>query len=128
MTPLPDDDSKLVNFLQQHRAQVPPAASELEDQILAAVEAASKPVPTRAGEGGRFPLWGTGPQSRRCRPWIVSSAIAAGVIAAVVGYRQLMPTQPSATELANLESFMENSWYSTVTDSPDSDLLSSNDS
>lgn len=124
MTPFPDD-SKLVNFLRQHRAQAPPAAPELEDQILSAVEATPEHsvVPLRST---RFQQHGF--PRVRYRFWIVSSAVAAGLVAGIVSYRSLMPTQPSAVELANLESFIENSWYGTVTDSPDSDLISANDS
>ena len=118
MTPFLDDDPELVNFLRRYHPQVPAATPELEDQVLAAVQATSlKPSPRLRSS-----------QLLQNRFWVVSSAIAAGLIAGVVSYRALTPARPNATELANLESFIESSWYGTVSDTPENELFPTADS
>lgn len=105
----PDDDETLVNFLRQHRPEPPTAAPDLEDQIIAtiasdAIPASSKVVPLR---------------SRRRNFWITGSAIAAGLIATVASYRVLVRPPVSDSELTRLETYLETSWYETVTDNDD---------
>jgi len=91
------DDRDLVKFLRQNRAVPPPAAKGLEDTILSA-------LPEMA-------------PARRRYLWVVPSAIAATLIATFVSYRAFLPAQPSPTELASLENFMETNWHHTVNDS-----------
>jgi hypothetical protein len=116
MTQFPRDDSDLVNFLRQNRPQVPSASLDLEQQILqniAMLHPTSQPT-----------------QIRRRRPvlWLIPSVIAASLVAAVVGYRVLIPTQEAnPAELAKLERFMENNWHGTVGDPPESDIFSVTD-
>ncbi len=90
MTKFPDDDG-LVNFLRQHASAVPPAAPDLEQQVMAAVAASP-----------RLPV-------KHQKLWLVPTAVAIAVIA-WAGHRLLMPVAPSATELAGIEAFMESSW------------------
>ncbi len=112
MTQFPNDDKDLVNFLRQHRPEVPPASADLEQGILRDVET----------------LHGTSlPRQNRRRPspfWLAQSVVAAGLVAAVVGYRSFIPAQTSPAELAKLETFMENNWHGTIGDTPESDVFS----
>ena len=81
---------RLVDFLRQHASAVPPAAPDLEQQVMAAV-AASPHLPARH------------------RLWFVPTAVAIAVIA-WAGHRLLVPVAPSPTELAGIEAFMESNW------------------
>jgi ferric-dicitrate binding protein FerR (iron transport regulator) len=81
------EDHDLVSFLRQHRSNPPPAAPDLEDQILQALPA----------------------RSRR-HLWIVPSAIAASLVGAIVSYQVLRPTPPEPVDTASIESFMESNW------------------
>ena len=60
--------------------------------------------------------------------WLIPPAIAAGLVAALMGYRALTPTQLTATEITTLESFIEANWHNTVTDNPADNPLFSTDS
>ncbi|MEH2073995.1 MAG: hypothetical protein V7K57_06320 [Nostoc sp.] len=97
MTQPPDDDSDLINFLCQHRPEVPPASPDLEQQILQQVKAC--PLP---------------PLRHYSRLSLVLPALAAGLVAAIVGYRAFIPVQPSPAELATLQNFIESNWQDTV--------------
>lgn len=114
MTQFPHDDKDkdLVHFLRQHRPEVPPASADLEQQILKDVEMlhpTSLPLQIRR---------------RRSPLWLVQSVVAAGLVAAIVGYRALIPVQTSPAELAKLETFMENNWHGTIGDPPEGDVFS----
>ena len=91
MTQFSQDD-RLVKFLRQHTSNAPPAAPDLEQQIMKAVAAS--------------------PQQSALvrRQWIVPSAIAAGVLISWTCYRALTPAKPTAAEVAGLETFMESNW------------------
>ena len=111
MTQFPNEDKDLVNFLRQHRPEVPPASADLEQQILRNVETLHPTLPA--------------PNLRRRSPfWLAQSVVAAGLVAAVVGYRSLIPVQTSPAELAKLETFMENNWHGTIGDTPEGDVFS----
>jgi len=109
----PNDDPALVEFLRHHHPSVPPADPHLEDRILAAVE--------ECGVGSIAP---PPVQRRRYRPWMMSGAIAAGLVATVVGYQSLQPKQPNEADLVQLEAFIEANWQSaTVEETNDTDLI-----
>ncbi|BAY31842.1 hypothetical protein NIES2107_37280 [Nostoc carneum NIES-2107] len=99
MTQFPDDEQNLVNFLRQHRPPVPPAAPDLEQQILQQVQ-----------------TFAVKPQRHLPRLWLVPPAIAASLVAAVVSYKVFAPAKPSAAELANLEAFIDSNWQGTVSE------------
>ncbi|MBW4580081.1 MAG: hypothetical protein KME42_10975 [Tildeniella nuda ZEHNDER 1965/U140] len=107
MSQFPNDDHELVDFLKQHRPQIPPADSALETQLLAAIEA----LPPQ-DELARFRR--SHPRTKRSIAWLVPPTLAAGLLASVVGYRSLMPAKPSAAELANLQAFIESNWQGTL--------------
>ncbi len=116
MTQFLNDDKDLVNFLRQHRPEVPPASADLEQQILQNVETL-------------HPISLPAPKVRRRSPfWLVPSVMAASLVAAVVSYRTLIPAQPSAAELVKLEKFMESNWQGTVSEYPEGDIFSMTDS
>ncbi|MEH2437479.1 MAG: hypothetical protein V7K25_25170 [Nostoc sp.] len=97
MTKFPKDDPDLINFLSQHCPEVPPASPDLEQQILQQVKARPQ-APLR-----HYP-----------KLRLVLPALAAGLVAVIVGYRALIPPQPSAAELAELETFIESNWQATA--------------
>lgn len=96
----PNNDHELVDFLKQHRSATPPAAPALEERLFAAIATTSQPTTVTAFR--RSPT-----RSTRSVAWLVPSAIAAGLIATVVGYRTLVPAKPSAAELATLEASLK---------------------
>ncbi|MCW5315111.1 hypothetical protein GTQ43_15220 [Nostoc sp. KVJ3] len=97
MTQLPNDNRNLINFLSQHCPEVPPASPDLEQQILQQVK-----------------TWPQSPVRHYSRPRLVLPALAAGLVAAIVGYRAFIPAQPSPAELATLQNFIESNWQGTV--------------
>ena len=85
----------LAAFLRQHRPCVPPAADELEDRVMQAVETLH-------------------PQPARRKLWLVSGMLAASLAIATAGYRLLTPATPSAAQLSDLEAFLVNNWNGLV--------------
>ncbi len=115
MNPFPEDDKPLTEFLRQHRPVPPPARADLEDQILNSIEADISPEEFIR----RDRRLSSGASHQRRKTWLIPSAIAAGVIATVIGYRTFAPApQPSPAETAELEAFIESSWSNTVTPDP----------
>lgn len=110
MSQFSNDDHKLVDFLKQHRPSVPDADPALEDRLFDAIAATAQPTSLADRRASR---------SRRSVAWLVPSAIAAGLVATVIGYRTLVPAQPSATELASLEAFVESNWQGTLSNTSD---------
>lgn len=109
MTQLPDPDRELITFLQQHRVAAPPASPQLEDRVMTAIEHGE----TRSGmHRSRIRHWPS--------LWLAAPTIAAGFLVVLVT-QQPVPTpgpEPNAAEIANLETFMENSWTGTVEHTP----------
>jgi len=97
MTKYPhDDDERLVEFLRQHRPSVPPAAPNLEQQILLGASSHMR-------HQGRRQLW------------FVPPTIVAGLLMTWGGYRILSPSSPSV-DTASLETFLVNNWDGVVGD------------
>jgi hypothetical protein len=96
MTHFPQEEENLVSFLRQHRPEVPTANPDLENQILQQVKSL-----TRLRERKKWRFW-------------LPSLITAGFLASLAGYLTLVPRQPSAVELANLEDFIESSWQGAI--------------
>ena len=117
-------DKKLVNFLKQYRPNVPEAAPDFEQELLAAIDrndAAAREL-NSLGE----------PQFTRsskrsgivCFPkWAFPSAIAAGLLVFWSGYAVLVPGQFHAAEAAPLEAFLVNNWEGVLNDSPGENSL-----
>lgn len=94
MSEFPHPDKELIDFLRQHRSQVPPASLDLEERILRDVQ--SSPVQV---------------SRRHSRLSLLPTVIAASLVAAMVTYLTLMPIQQNTAEAANLETFIESNWH-----------------
>ncbi len=94
----PEEDQDLVSFLRRNRPQPPPAAPDLEFQILRAL-----------------------PPRRPARSWMSAGVVAAGLLGAIISYRLISPTP----DKASIEAFMENTWSTTVNGTQDSASSSS---
>lgn len=90
-----DDDRQLVIFLQQHRPLPPAPPPELESQLLAEIRTDK-----------------TLKLIQRRQKWRLGGAIAAALIPLVwFSSRYLFTPQTSNAQLAQLETFLEDSWY-----------------
>ncbi len=86
-----NDDQELVNFLKQNQPIPPPSAHDLEQRIVMSVA------------------------PRRLRHlWLVPTAIAATVIAAIFGYQALQPAQQTAQQTTDVEEFIASSWSDSI--------------
>ena len=92
----PEDDRKLAAFLHQHAPEPPPARADLEERLLLALP--QQPPSALSRQGGRSQ-----------RRWWLSGAIAAITLLAWGGHRILSPGLTPA-EIAELETFMLESW------------------
>ena len=117
-------DKKLVNFLKQYRPNVPEAAPDFEQELLAAID-------RNDAAAREFNYLGE-PQFTRsskrsgivCFPkWAFPSAIAAGLLVFWSGYRVLVPAQFHADEAAHLEAFLVNNWEGVLNESPGENAL-----
>lgn len=111
-------DKKLVNFLKQYRPNVPEAAPDFEQELLAAID-------RNDAVAREFNYLGQ-PQFTRsskrsgivCFPkWAFPSAIAASLLVFWSGYPVLVPAQFHADEAAHLEAFLVNNWEGVLNDS-----------
>lgn len=98
----PEKPDCLVNFLRQHRPDIPPASPQLEEQILASI----------AGDRSR---------ARRYSPrilWLVIPSIAASLSFAFLGMKTWIfsPSPSPAMDLVQIESFMEYTWNGLLQD------------
>ncbi|MBW4695375.1 MAG: hypothetical protein KME27_26805 [Lyngbya sp. HA4199-MV5] len=111
MSQIPHDDQELVAFLKQHRPQAPPPDPALESRLFDAIDALppqEKLVPFRRSQ----------PRARRSSlVWLVPPTLAAGLVASIISYQAMVPAKPNATELANLQAFVESNWQGTVNSS-----------
>jgi hypothetical protein len=116
MNPFPEEDKPLIDFLRQHRSVVPPSPVDLEERIIKAIEANISPEEFAQRDRR------SSETSQRGQVWLIPSAIAAGMIATLIGYKTLAPApQPNPAEAAELEAFIESSWSNTVASDPSAD-------
>jgi len=117
-------DKKLVNFLKQYRPNVPEAAPDFEQELLAAIDrndAAARELNSR-GEP-QFTKSSTRSVIVCFPKWAFPSAIAAGLLVFWSGYRVLVPAPFHADEAAHLEEFLVNNWEGVLNDSPGENSL-----
>ncbi|MEG3837881.1 hypothetical protein QUA46_25965 [Microcoleus sp. MON2_D6] len=118
----PSSDQELVNFLKQHRANIPEAAPDLEQKILAAIETNHASLLNEKHREKRRVT--TSPKSHdrlkisSVSKWAVSSAIAASLLLFWSGYRPFETAQLPDEETANLEAFLVTNWEGVLHDSP----------
>ncbi|MGL5196527.1 MAG: hypothetical protein ACRC8Y_23295 [Chroococcales cyanobacterium] len=96
----PEKPDCLVDFLRQHRPDIPPASPQLEARILAVV----------AGDRSR---------ARRYSPrilWLIVPSIAASLSLAFWGIKPGMFSPYPASNLAQIEAFMEYTWNGILPD------------
>jgi hypothetical protein len=96
----PEKPDCLVDFLRQHRPDIPPAAPQLEARILAAV----------AGDRAR---------ARRYSPrllWLIVPSIAASLSIAFSGMKMGIFSPSPASDSAQIEAFMEYTWNGLLQD------------
>jgi hypothetical protein len=94
VTKSPKDDQPLIDFLRQNVGTPPPAAPNLEVQIMQAV--VSSPHQQT---------------SRRRHLWVVPPALAASLLLAWATYRAFVPPSPLPD---TIEAFMTDNWDSVV--------------
>jgi hypothetical protein len=100
-----NSDEKLVDFLKQYRPNIPEAAPDLEQRLLAALEKDEVDRP-------ESPLNLPEKRSRisSIAKWAFPPAIAASLLVFWSGYRLLIPTPVHPDEVAHLEAFLLNNW------------------
>ncbi|MDX2232172.1 MAG: hypothetical protein NW220_21230 [Leptolyngbyaceae cyanobacterium bins.349] len=112
MSPHPEDDSPLTQFLKHHAPNVPAASADLEERLLTLIEQSPQATTSLP------PVRRSRPRDRRPHGvWLLPTAIAAGLVA-MVSYQTLLPPQPSEAELAELETFIESTWQGTLAEQP----------
>ncbi len=87
MNNLPDDDTKLVNFLRQNRPIPPSANLNLEMRILAQIE-------------------GKKPVIKKSKPWIISSIIGASLMMIFSGYNLWKYQEMASIDHSSVETFL----------------------
>ncbi len=108
-----DDDLPLVDFLRHYHSAAPPASEDLEDQIL-----------TQIMEAQPQSLLAPPRRRQRSRYWAIPVAIAASLVATVIGYQALTPKPMSNADQTSLEAFIQTNWDGTVnSDETDYDQL-----
>ncbi|MCT7969368.1 hypothetical protein NG799_23920 [Laspinema sp. D1] len=106
----PEKPDCLVDFLRQHRPDIPPASPQLEERILAAV----------AGDRPRVRGY-----SLRLL-WLVVPSIAASLSLAFWGIKPGLFSPTPASNSAQIEAFMEYTWNGLLQDemlNPSHDLI-----
>lgn len=96
----PEKPDCLVDFLRQHRPDIPPASPQLEERILAIV----------AGDRIR---------ARRYSPpvlWLIVPSIAASLSLAFWGMKPGIFSPSPASDSAQIEAFMEYTWNGLLQD------------
>jgi hypothetical protein len=96
----PEKTDGLVNFLRQHRPDLPPASPQLEERLLAAV----------AGDRSRARRYST-----RIL-WLIVPSIAASLSLAFWGIKPGIFSPSPARDLAQIEAFMEYTWNGLLQD------------
>lgn len=96
----PEKPDCLVDFLRQHRPDIPPASPQLEQRILATV----------AGDRST---------ARRYSPrtlWLIVPSIAASLSLTFWGIKPWIFSPFPARDLAQIEAFMESAWNGLLQD------------
>ncbi|MGB3533031.1 MAG: hypothetical protein WBA13_05885 [Microcoleaceae cyanobacterium] len=118
MTQFSEDDKPLVHFLKQHQSHPPEAHPDLEEQIMALVQ-----QPSVAPQQSVRPQFKPFQRRLYLRPLWLSTAIAAGMTFAIIGYRTLPTTQLTLAEERELEAFVAESWNETMGADAEADLF-----
>jgi hypothetical protein len=112
-----NSDKKLVDFLKQYRQNIPEAAPDFEQKLLATLESNEVDRPDRTYLETQLTASRKRSQIACFTKWAFPAAIAAGLLVFWSGYRELNTAQLPADETANLEAFLINNWESVLNDS-----------
>jgi hypothetical protein len=112
-----NSDEKLVGFLKQYRPNLPEAAPDFEQKILAAIDREETARKLNHLTEPRFIESNKNLGIVGFRKWIFPSAIAASLLVFGYGYRVLVTAQFHAEEAAHLEAFLVNNWEGVLNDS-----------
>ncbi|MEG4493224.1 hypothetical protein [Microcoleus sp. D3_18_C4] len=117
----PSSDQELVNFLKQHRPNLPEAAPDLERKVLAAMESNQASV-FHENQRQKARLIASVKSDNRLKifsvsKWALSSAIAASLLVFWSGYRPFHTAQLPEEETAKLEAFLVTNWEGVLHDS-----------
>jgi len=112
-----NSDKKLIDFLKQYRPNVPEAAPDCEQRVLAAIDRNDTGRELSHLGNSRFT-----DSSKRSKivgfpKWAFPSAIAASLLVFWSGYRVLVTAQFHADEAAHLEAFLVNNREGVLNDS-----------
>jgi hypothetical protein len=99
-------DERLVQFLQAHHASPPPPKEDIENALMAQVEAEPSARKIVAFPQVANPRWAFG------------SLIAASVLLLFGSVRFLPPTPSATQETAELEAFLLENWEAVTTSTP----------
>ncbi len=116
-------DEKLIDFLKQYRPNLPEAAPDCEQRVLAAIDRNDTARELSHLGNSRFT-----DSSKRSKivgfpKWAFPSAIAASLLVFWSGYRVLVTAQFHADEAAHLEAFLVNNWEGALNDPHAENLL-----
>ncbi|MEO6862690.1 MAG: hypothetical protein ABI180_14345 [Microcoleus sp.] len=118
-----NSDEKLVNFLKKYRPNVPEAAPDCEQRVLAAIDRNDQA--RKLNNLGNSRLTDSSKKSKLFGfpKWAFPPALAASVLVFWSGYSVLFTTQFHADEEAHLEAFMVNNWDGVLNDCHGENLL-----
>ena len=131
----PSSDQKLVKFLNQHRPNLPEAAPDLEQKVLAAIESSEvNSIDENNWEKTRLtasPKYRKRLSTSSFFQWVIPGVVAAGLLVLGSGYRAFNTAQLPDDETAHLEAFLVTNWEGVLhdsrtentSDSPQSDWL-----
>lgn len=105
-----NSDKKLVDFLKQYRPNIPEAAPDLEQKLLAALDRDEVDRPKISNRELQFNSRQKRSRISSIAKWAFPPAIAAGLLVSWSGYRLLVPSPVQPDEAAHLEAFLINNW------------------
>ncbi|MEG4999428.1 hypothetical protein [Microcoleus sp. B4-D4] len=118
-----NSDKKLVNFLKQHRPNVPESAPDFELKLLAAIDRNEATVDlNHLGEARSIEATKKS-KILRFPQWAFPTAIAASLLVFGSGYRVLVTAQHQKDEAAHLEAFLVNNWEAVLKEPSADNLL-----
>ncbi len=104
----PGDTAPLVQFLRQHHPPIPAAAVDFEARLMAALESPALAHQAAVNQP-RSPVI-----SRLRHRWALPTAVAASLIASLVGYCTLQSL--TQDDPSSVEAFVENIWQAPLSD------------
>ncbi|MEG4863952.1 MULTISPECIES: hypothetical protein [unclassified Microcoleus] len=116
-------DEKLVNFLKQHRPNVPESAPDFELKLLAAIDRNEATVELNHLGEARSIQATKKSKILRFPKGAFPTAIAASLLVFGSGYRVLVTAQHQKDEAAHLEAFLVNNWEAVLKEPSADNLL-----